>query len=173
MQISAVRLSQEAFAPFGDYWPHSGARTGKGYSFSSALYPAFRGADDEEPSLGITVGEALDVATARMERHFHTTETLFTIATPIVLAVAPPGGEAPLADEVVAFLLNPGDVVRLSRGVWHDACRGIIEPATYGWLADCRAPLDPWVPIEGGPVTIRVTSDALLSFEDVVGAEPS
>ena len=111
MQISAVRLSKEAFAPFGDYWPQSGARTGKGYAFSSALYPAFRGADDEEPSLGITVGEALDVATARMERHFHTTETLFTIATPIVLAVAPPGGEAPLADEVVAFLLNPGDVV--------------------------------------------------------------
>jgi len=158
MNETAVQgLSRHSFAQFGDYWPQEEARAGHGYAFSSTLYPEFRGGNDEEPSLGITTGESIQVECAAMERHFHTSETLFTISEPVVLCVAPPGGEAPVGELVQAFLLTPGEVVRLNRGVWHDACRGLGGPVTYGWLADCRAPLDPWVEIQGGPrrVVIR------------------
>lgn len=153
--IHAQELTHSAFDPFGDYWPAGDARTGSGYAFSSHLYPTFRGGPDEEPSLGITLGESLATSCSAMERHFHTSETLFGFSERIILAVAPPGGTAPEAAQVVAFVINPGDVVRLRRGVWHDACRGVDTPVTYGWLADCRAPLDPWISVAGGP--IRVT----------------
>lgn len=155
-QITAQQLSHDSFAPFGHYWPRGEARSGEGYAFSSTLYPAFRGGDDEEPSLGITEGASLAVQCAAMERHFHTTETLFAFDQPAILCVALPGGEAPDGNDVRAFVLEPGDVVRLNRGVWHDACRGIAGPVTYGWLADCRAPLDPWIEIDGGPLQVSV-----------------
>ncbi len=158
--ILAKSLDSASFAPFGRYWSKSEVRSGNGYSFSSTLFPEFRGGEDEEPSLGITTGDALDTPCISMERHFHTSETLFTICAPVVLCVAPSGGDSPRAELVQAFLLVPGELVRLNRGVWHDACRGLTEPVTYGWLADCRAPLDPWVEVVGGPLRVVVNQTA-------------
>ena len=62
---------------------------------------------------------------------------------------------APHSDTVEAFVIRPGQVAVMNRGVWHDACRGLAGPTAYYWMAICGLGLDPWIDIEGGPVEVR------------------
>jgi len=91
-----------------------------------------------------------------MERHPRTEEALFCAGAPIILAVAPAGdGAAPEAGTLQAFVILPGQVAVMNRGVWHDACRGFDGPAAYHWMAICGLGPDPWVEVSGGPVRVQ------------------
>lgn len=106
--------------------------------------------------LGRTVGSSVPCVTHTMERHLTTPEVILCADLPIVLPLAPATEEnSPKAEDVVAVILRPGDVVVMNPGTWHDACHGLDRPAAYFWLATSSGDSGgPWVEIEGGPLTI-------------------
>lgn len=157
--ILARALSAAAFAPYGRVFdlaaPDSDGikhMSGDGWTDGFTLSPLI----DGRGHLGMTQGPAAPWLARQMERHPKTEEALFCAGAPIVLAVAPGGeAEAPLAGTIEAFVIQPGQVAVMNRGVWHDACRGLNGPTPYYWMAICGLGPDPWVEIAGGPVEVR------------------
>lgn len=160
MTLIARPITADRFAPFGRIYDLTGAVSsdvktvaGEGWTDSFTLQPLIEG----NGHLGMTLGAAAPWSCRQMERHPLTEEALFCAAAPIVLAVAPASdGPAPEAARLAAFILRPGMVAVMNRGVWHDACRGLEGPASYYWMAICGLGSDPWVPVAGGPVEVRV-----------------
>lgn len=157
--ITPVELDALDFTPYGrivrlhEGGPDVITSRGDGWSGVFSAEPLVDGAG----SLGYTVGEPLPYEVTQMERHHHTPEALFCQAGPVALPLAAPGSSVPLADEVIAVVLRPGDLVVLDPGVWHDACHGIEKATPYYWFAVCDpAIVDPWVEIAGGPVTVNL-----------------
>lgn len=72
------------------------------------------------------------------ERHHHVSQghiIVEGIAAVAVVAPATPNGDRPLADQVVALLLNPGTGILLHRGVWHTLDRlPLAPPGSTGLL---------------------------------------
>jgi ureidoglycolate lyase len=146
------------FAPFGTHVRLEAGRPGveqasrPGWSDLSTAAELVSG----PAQIGMTTGEAAPYTSTHMERHRNTDEVIVCTTDPIVLALAPAGGDAPSADDVSVVRLERGDIVRLAPGTWHDACHGIGRPAQYLWLAATVEGADAaWVPIGGGPVDIR------------------
>lgn len=158
MILRALPLTAEAFAPFGRVFDLTGApgegvrpMSGEGWTDSYTLAPLI----DGPGHLGMTRGPAAPWDCRLMERHPRTEEALFCAGAPIVLAVAPGGAApAPLAGTLRAFVIRPGQVAVMERGVWHDACRGLDGPTPYHWMATCGLGPDPWVEVAGGPVRV-------------------
>ena len=72
-----------------------------------------------------------------MERHTKTKELMVCgDARPIVVALADsdPSGHAKTED-IQAFILEPGEVLVINAGIWHDACRGTNHEALYYFLS--------------------------------------
>ena len=92
-----------------------------------------------------------------MERHLSTEEVLFTGDRPIILSLADsdPQGE-PAAEDVVSFLMEPGDLVVLKKGIWHDACHSAGGRARYYFLANNNGDPDEitWHDVVPGQVDI-------------------
>lgn len=165
MIVVAEALSQEAFAPYGTYFPMTGEAPQKPGQAAGLVHSEGIGWQDirtELPlidlpgSLGVTRGGAAPYAATHMERHMNTQEALFCMQEPVILAVAVPShAKSPQAGDIRAFVIHPGDVVVLERGVWHDACRGVGREAVYYWFAACNdgGPVI-WMEIEGGPVRV-------------------
>lgn len=157
--VQASELTAEGFAPFGRVHDLVGGDSagvqrmaGEGWTDGFTLAPLI----DGRGHLGMTRGPAAPWLACQMERHPLTEEALFCAGAPIVLAVAPAGeGDAPLSATVEAFIIRPGQVAVMNRGVWHDACRGLTGPTAYHWMAICGLGPDPWVGIAGGPVEVR------------------
>lgn len=157
--IVARPLTAEGFAPFGRVHdltghvaPDVNIMAGDGWSDSYTLRPLIDGLGH----LGMTQGPAAPWTCRQMERHPLTEEAVFCATAPIVLAVAPPGtASAPHAGTLAAFIIPPGMVAVMNRGVWHDACRGLHGPTPYYWMAVCGLGQDPWVSVDGGPVEVR------------------
>ncbi|MBN8629439.1 MAG: ureidoglycolate lyase [Rhodobacterales bacterium] len=157
--VEARPLTAEAFAAYGRVFELSGTddagvrrMSGDGWSDGFTLTPLI----DGRGHLGMTQGPSAPWSARLMERHPLTEEALFCAGAPIVLAVAPgSNAPAPLSDTVEAFVIRPGQVAVMNRGVWHDACRGLTGPTPYYWMAICGLGPDPWVEIEGGPVEVR------------------
>ncbi len=159
MILQAQPLTPSGFAPFGRVLDLRGEAdfgiatvSGEGWRDSYTLAPLI----DGQGHLGMTLGPSAPWECRQMERHPRTEEALFCAGAPIVLAVAPPGeAPAPQAGSLQAFVLQPGQVAVMSRGVWHDACRGLAGPTPYHWMAICGLGPDPWVAVEGGPVRVQ------------------
>jgi len=112
---------------------------------------------DTAGHLGLTIGSAEPLRVDAMERHLHTKEALFCAGAPVVVAVADTAGDVPHADDVRAFVIEPGDVVILDEGIWHTACHGLGAPTPYYWLATADDSIaDVWAPVTGGPLEVDV-----------------
>ncbi len=161
MQIVATRVTRVNFFAFGRYVRLAEGEAegllcsrGDGWSDVCTQDPLI-GAPAQ---LGLTVGSAMPCVTWTMERHPAAEEAFLCMTSPIVLPVALASQtEYPRARDVAAYVLEPGDVVVLKPGVWHDACHGVNEPAPYFWLAagSSSASPEPWASITDGPVEIR------------------
>ncbi len=162
--LLARPLTGENFARYGRVYDLTGDADpaviwtrGDGWSDGFTRTPLIEGSGH----LGITRGGGAPWLCAAMERHPRTEEAIFCAAEPIVLAVAPSGDvEAPLADEIEAFVIAPGQAVVMNRGVLNDACRGVYGPTPYYWMAICGFGESPWVPVSGGPRLVRIEGAA-------------
>lgn len=156
--IRPRRLADVDFSVFGTHTrlaPGGGEvvrAAGDGWDDVSTPRPVLRA----PAHLGMTTGAPLPRVVRRMERHLCTEEALLCLDGPMVLPVAP-GGDAPApsAVDVTAVLIEPGDLVVLAPGTWHDACHGLDGPVRYYWLATTILGDEPvWVDIAGGGVEV-------------------
>lgn len=152
------KIGEEAFRPYGRYY-----RITKGTHTVSENYQSYI-TDDSVVSrplkFGITVCDnAKEFLVDSMERHLSSEEVQFTSDKPIILSVADSDPwENPKAEDVVSFLLEPGDVVVLNRGIWHDACHSTGEKTMYYFLSYTNGePSETeWLAVTPNPVCIEL-----------------
>lgn len=156
-EIRAVELTDIDFSPYGRVV----RLTAKGPDVMTCAGDGWSGVFTSDPvldragSLGYTISSAAPCTTATMERHHHTKEALFTTTGPVLLAVANTDAAAPLADDVCVVVIRHGDLVILNEGTWHDVCHGLGVQTPYYWHNVCDPSIvDPWVPIDGGPLLL-------------------
>ena len=138
MKLAAKRINETDFAPFGTYYSMYDAKEGISHT-SGASYQDHmtrKPIVDTSAHLGLTVGCAAPCKVISMEKHSHTQEAILCMAEPILFCVAASNGnEPPKAEDLRAFLMQPGDVAIIEREVWHDACHGLGHDTAYYWLA--------------------------------------
>ena len=152
-----VSIKDADFTPYGRYFDLRKERV-----TVTDKYEAYMSVDPpvERPlRFGITVCENGDEFNVdSMERHMSTEEVLFAGAKPIVLSLAASDPmAAPKAEDVVSFLMEPGDLVVLNRGIWHDACHAMEDKTMYYFLSYSNG--DPsetaWIDVVPEPVTVN------------------
>lgn len=93
---------------------------------------------DQPAHFGITYVKTFPpYEVASMERHTKTKELMVCGENrPIVVALADsdPAGRA-RAEDVQAFILEPGEVLVINPGIWHDACRAVNGTTHYYFLS--------------------------------------
>lgn len=146
------------FTPYGRYWDlrsERGVKTDKYEAYMTIDPPVERAL-----RFGMTVcenGNTFQVDS--MERHMSTEEVLFAGDTPIVLSIAgsDPMG-LPQACDVVSLLLEPGDLVVMKPGVWHDACHAVEGRAQYYFLSYNNGDPDEitWKPVQPAAVPVEL-----------------
>lgn len=165
--IVARPVTSENFAPFGtvydlttDIDPKAVWTAGDGWYDGFTRTPLIEGSGH----LGVTRGGGTPWLCVTMERHPGTEEAIFCGAQPVILAVAPASdADAANRADIEAFVIAPGQVVVMRRGVWHDACRGVSGPAAYYWMAICGLGESPWVPVAGGPRLVQAKPNEELN----------
>ena len=93
---------------------------------------------------------------ASMELHTKTKELMVCGEDrPIVVALAntDPSGHAH-AEDVRAFIIEPGEILVINKGIWHDACRALDAPTFYYFLSLETDEPAVFQPLDGGPVEI-------------------
>ena len=153
-----VSIKDFDFTPYGRYWNLKAER-----GTVAEKYSAYMTVDPpvERPlRFGMTVaenGKTFDVDS--MERHLSTEEVLFAGDKPIVLSLADsdPHG-LPQAADLVHLLMEPGDIVVIKRGIWHDACHAVEDTAQYYFLSYSSPDPDEiaWKPVQPAPVSITL-----------------
>ncbi len=153
-----VSIKDFDFTPYGRYWDlkqERGVRTEKYEAYMTVDPPM------ERPlRFGMTTcenGPAFDVDS--MERHLSTEEILFAGDKPIILSIAASDpAAAPRAEDVVSLRMEPGDLVVLKRGIWHDACHAVEGSAMYYFLSySSPEPGETaWIPVTPAPVRVQL-----------------
>lgn len=157
MKIKAVPVNEENFKPYGIYTRiiRGEARTGEG-GWRAWTSPGL--AMEHNAHFGMTKVAGMPFSVDSMERHTKSTELLVCGDKPIVLAVADsdPAGKAK-AEDIRAFIINPGEFVVLNYGIWHDACRCAEGDHCYYYFLSLETD-EPAVfqPIEGEPVDVEL-----------------
>ncbi|WP_161493822.1 ureidoglycolate lyase [Virgibacillus necropolis] len=160
MKIKVIPVSSVDFLKFGRYYnmkdgtKDTAITKGKSFTDVRTISPLINSIGN----LGFTLGSKLPSKTYKMERHLHTQEALFCLSDSMIITIAiGSGNEHPLASDVEAFILSPGEVVVLNKGVWHDACHGVGKAVYYYWMATEREDVeDEWVDISPGPVEVYI-----------------
>jgi ureidoglycolate lyase len=143
-----IKLTKENFAQFGKYYNLYEERM----TTDAVIFRPMR--------LGITKcknGSSFRVDT--MERHNTSEELIFTGNKPIVLSIASSDSQGcPGAGDVVSFLMRPGDLVVIKKGIWHDACHAVEGDAFYYFLAYGSGEGDEvaWYPVQGEEVQVKL-----------------
>lgn len=165
MNLKAVSIKEFDFTDYGTYYHMTEDRervyrtVGENFEDYMTKAPLI----DTPGHLGYTVGMSAPYTVKSMEKHDHTQEALFCAARPVILCVAKSRTESqgelwaehpPLAEDVRAVILEPGDVAVIDRNIWHDACHGIGEPAAYYYLASQGPAPAVWVEVEGEGVVV-------------------
>lgn len=156
--IRAVPITKENFAPFGRYYNLYEGRATKTEDFEAYMLQDLH--VDVPMNFGITVCKAGDFTSRSMEVHMLTEEPQFCGDADMVLTVADsdPMGN-PREEDVRAFIMRPGDLAVLAKGVWHDANHGVDKDTMYYFTA-LNHPGNPreteWFDILPEPVAVLV-----------------
>lgn len=164
-KIKAVPVTKENFAPFGRYFNFFDIPARESEDFTA--YTSIAELTDEPMNLGITVCRGADQFTSvSMERHMLTEEPQFCGDGEMILTVADSDPDRyPEAEDVKAFIMKPGDVVVLAKGIWHDANHGTKEghDVLYYFMATNKEPDNlreiEWVKISPEPVLVETGGD--------------
>lgn len=166
-EIRPVALDELDFTPFGRWYDLRTPSGAPGWEDGTALERDYR--------YGMTRTGGGSFSCRSMERHRSTEEVLFTSEGAMVLALAAsdPMG-APRAEDVIAVRVEPGQVVVLARGVWHDACRCAEERSIcYSFLANNNGEASElrWIEVVPDPVWISCGKPAAFVPEREAPAE--
>ncbi len=156
--IRAERITKENFTPFGRYYNVFEERKTITEDFECYMLRELH--VDEPMNFGITKCKAGDFNSVSMERHFLTEEPQFCGDGDMVLTVANSDPEkAPMEEDVRAFIMKPGDLAVLHKGIWHDANHGVDKDTMYYFMATNKAPDSretEWIKVEPQPVHVIV-----------------
>lgn len=149
--LKPVKIDEFDFSNYGRVFPLGGADDISFTPKGTMLWPY---------KMGMTHSGAGTYLSRSMERHVSTEEILFAGDSPLVLALCADDPYAPpKAENLIAVEFDPGTVIILNRGIWHDACRGCDGRDTYYYfmaLNNGEASELKWTDIAGGPVNIDI-----------------
>ncbi|GGK02352.1 hypothetical protein GCM10007063_25840 [Lentibacillus kapialis] len=160
LNINATQVTSENFSKYGTYYNMKNgtkdviSTEGEGFSDVRTTHPLI----DTVGNLGFTLGSPLPAKIHTMERHLHTQEALFCLSDPFVITVAKSDeNDYPSTESAEAFIVRPGEVVVLKKGVWHDACHGLKDEVYYYWMALEREEIvNEWIVIVPEPVLVDI-----------------
>lgn len=156
MTIKAIPATEENFEPYGEFVRliQGEGRTGDG-GWHAWL--------TQNPCLDVPVmvgyclvgGSPFEVDT--MESSVNVEEVLICGDKPMVLPVAATDpGEPVKAEDVRAFIISPGEYVRIKKSLWHDACRSVDGEGCYYYFLSAQPDDSNVLPLTGDPVTVEV-----------------
>lgn len=133
--IKAVPITKENFTPFGKYYNLKTYDVLETSDFRCWVTPEI--VVNAPMNLGITICNPGDFDSISMERHLLTEEPQFCGDGLMVLTVANSDPWfAPRAEDVRAFIMGPGDLVVLAKGIFHDANHAVEKRTQYYFLAE-------------------------------------
>ncbi len=140
--IKANAATKENFAKFGTFYSiknEGSFREDDG--FKAWMAPEMK--VGIKATFGFTVCDPGEFECDSMERHLANEEALVCGDAPMVVTVADsdPMGQ-PKEEDIMAFIVNPGDYVVLNRGIWHDANHGVDKKTYYYWISQVQADID-------------------------------
>nr|WP_037341885.1 ureidoglycolate lyase [Salinisphaera hydrothermalis] len=136
LQLRAVPLSPEAFAPFGDVidsrGPCHAINQGKGWRYPDLAHVDVASEDGRTAvSLVACVPETTPVPLRLMERHPLGSQIFMPINGQRYLVVVAPAGEPPRPDALRAFVANGDQGINYHRGVWHHPMIALDEACQF------------------------------------------
>lgn len=153
-----ISIKEFDFTPFGRYWDlhqERGVKTDK-YEAYMTIDPPMT----HPLRFGMTVCDnGPSFVVDSMERHMSTEEVLFAGDKPIVLSLANSAPDGlPQAEDVVSLLMEPGDLVVINKGIWHDACHAVEGSAQYYFLSYSSSDPDEiaWKSVQPAPVQVEL-----------------
>lgn len=120
-QIKAVPISQEGFAPFGQFYTMDQPQ---GYALCGEIHQFFpdRLVADSEHRVGyspIVVKRPERMIVTQQEYHTTTWEMIMPLDGDMILHVAPASGGTPVTDLAQAFIVPRHTLVKLNAAIWH------------------------------------------------------
>ena len=139
MKINISALSRENFSTYGEAVlireNQSPDSTGVGWK---CWYPLEKISRAESLAIGIVMTDPIPWKVKLMERHLDRPEYVIALEKPIIQVVSlsdPDFPAKPSLSKTEAFLIKPGQAVRIKKGVWHSAALAYFpEPTKYLFL---------------------------------------
>jgi ureidoglycolate lyase len=146
--IKAVKLTKEAFAPYGEYYKMDKPQ---GYSLNGEIHSFFpdRLVATQGYKVGyspILVNKPEKMLIKQVEYHTTTSEMIMPLNDDMILHVAEPSAGKPIPEYTKAFIVPKHTLIKMNACVWHLAplpktkdqlCALIILPeCTY--INDCK-----------------------------------
>ena len=119
--IQAVPISNEAFAPFGQFYSMD---TPKGYALCGELHSFFpdRLVADSQHRVGyspIVVKKPEKMIITQQEYHTTTWEMILPLDDDMILHVAPASAGTPVTEYAQAFIVPKHTLVKMNAAIWH------------------------------------------------------
>jgi len=119
--VKAVPITNEAFAPFGQFYQMDAP---KGYPLCGAIHKFFpdRLVADCQGRVGyspIVVQKPEKMVITQQEYHNSTWEMILPLDDDMILHVAPASAGTPVTDYVQAFIVPKNTLVKLNAAIWH------------------------------------------------------
>ena len=119
--IKAVPITNEAFAPFGQFYPMDAP---KGYALCGELHRFFpdRLVADSQHRIGfspILVKKPEKMVITQQEYHTTTWEMILPLNDDMILHVAPASAGTPVTEFAQAFIVPKNTLVKMNAAIWH------------------------------------------------------
>ncbi len=161
--LHPLALTGAAFEPFGDVIETHGADN---FPINQGTTVRFHdlaaidvGAEDGRPMVNIFRGEPriYPFRITMMERHPLSSQAFFPLDRRPYLVVVAPAGDAPRAEDLVAFMASGGQGVNYRRGVWHHPLLAVGERSDFLVIdgGGVAGDLDE-VELAGGPALVTI-----------------
>jgi ureidoglycolate hydrolase len=123
IEIALQGLSRDKFSPYGEVYLIPAHKkfdsSGEGWE---CWYPLGKVEEGKNTLFGIVKCQPMSPTIHLMERHKDRVEYLIALDQPIIQTVglsSPTDPDAPDESQTEAFVIYPGQIARVNRGVWH------------------------------------------------------
>jgi ureidoglycolate hydrolase len=134
IEIALQQLSKDKFSRYGEVYLIPAEKkfdsSGEGWE---CWYPLGKVEEGKNTLFGIVKCQPIPPAIRLMERHEDRVEYLIALDQPIIQTVglsSPADPDAPDETQTEAFIIYPGQIAKVNRGVWHSAALPLRPEAT-------------------------------------------